>query len=186
MRIEWTFILFFNIALINLPNVFAQSTSNIGGVIQPAGLREPYGISDTRILESQTYITRHRRLGQETGIGSSFLQTTSPTSESSPALEPTRMPITQVVPSFVGKPKSIYGNAVKTPALSDETGDPYAQQFSFAQERGKSPALNNLSLQSILPYGESDGLIKSPITITEPLQHLNLHKTGGESSPILY
>ena len=161
-----------------LQNAYGQgTTSNISGVIQSPSMNEPYGINDTSILESQeAFSSRHHRLGQNTGIGSSFLQTTSPTSESSPALKAAPVPISHHLPQLPKKPVSIYGNVENTPALTETI-----QEFSSASTQPKqvSPALTNPSTQSSFT---TSALTKKPVTITEPLQQLNLHRTGGSST----
>ena len=69
--------------------VQAQSTVGNGTVFAPTlGESGPYGLNTPSGGATDTgFLTRHTRRGNETGIGNSFLQTTSPTSESSPAVE---------------------------------------------------------------------------------------------------
>jgi hypothetical protein len=172
----------FSCGCIILPSTYAQGISNIGGVIQPASMSEPYGVNDTNILNSQTYVTRHRRIGQDTGIGSSFLQTTSPTSESSPALQTTSVPVARTRLRFPQKPVSMYGNIEQTPALSGEISKQYASEFGIGQQKQRSPSLLGPAVQSQVSAVYSDGLVRKPIIITEPGQQLNLHRTGGGSS----
>lgn len=64
--------------------VFSQTVGNGTVFAPPAGAREAYGVNATQ--ESNiSYPTRHSLGGNGSGIGTSFIGTTSPTSESSPA-----------------------------------------------------------------------------------------------------
>ena len=74
---------------------YACGQDNLFGSVQSIGGRELYGINDASVLKSQTasatyypYATRHRRRGEDTGIGGSFLGTGAPTVESTPATVP--------------------------------------------------------------------------------------------------
>ena len=64
-----------------------QTTVGNGTVMAPtSGELEPYGVKSPEVSSQSEFSTRHFRRGNSSGIGGSFLQTTSPTSESSPAV----------------------------------------------------------------------------------------------------
>jgi hypothetical protein len=172
-----------------LPGAYAQG-DNVFGVVQSAGVREFYGINDLTVLKSQTaaagdysYVTRHRRRGEETGIGGSFIGTASPTVESTPALIPHSIaPVAHDVIPLPNAVPSIWGNVDKTPALYDSSNK---QLFDIGSERAMqksptSPALTNSSERSWT--ATQSPLIKKPATVIEPIEHLNLHHTGGNLS----
>ena len=73
----------------------AQSTSvGNGSAIAPsAGQQGDYGVnSQSSTTNQNSFVTRHNRRGDNPGIGSSFLGTTSPTAEGSPAIRPFAAP----------------------------------------------------------------------------------------------
>lgn len=94
------------------------------------GKSESYGIggNDIGAFKTESFNSRHNRLGTSTGIGSSFLQTTSPTSESRPATPTT-------FASFSGSGYQNYPlkEGGGSPALGDYAGGP---QGSFL---GRTP-----------------------------------------------
>ncbi|HEY9733130.1 MAG TPA: hypothetical protein V6C89_14530 [Drouetiella sp.] len=63
---------------------FSQTVGNGTIFAPPAGAREAYGINSPQDL-TVNFPTRHSLGGNGSGIGTSFIGTTSPTSESSPA-----------------------------------------------------------------------------------------------------
>lgn len=77
------FILLLSLSGLNSP-VFSQTVGNGTVFAPPAGAREAYGIN-APLDNSISYPTRHALGGNGSGIGTSFIGTTSPTSESSPA-----------------------------------------------------------------------------------------------------
>jgi hypothetical protein len=160
-----------------------EDTGNIGGVIESAGLRAPYGINDQTVLKSQDYMTRQHRRGNESGIGGSFLQTTSPTNESSPAVRRnTISPSVQGESAFLPKlPKSMYGNIEKSPALIIDINQESPTIYSEKQKAFSSPALTR-PIQQPSAMSQNEPPIKAPVM--EPLQHLNKHRTGGDSISI--
>ncbi len=84
--------------LIAVPASLAQAVGNGSSIAPSAGEREAYGVNDPQSSQAETaFATRHYSRGNATGIGGSFLGTTSPTSESSPALPaPTSQPLPRV------------------------------------------------------------------------------------------
>jgi hypothetical protein len=75
----------------------AQSQTVGNGTVfaPPAGAREAYGINAGAETTTGEFASTHHHRGNETGIGGSTIGTTSPTSESSPAvLRPSFIPNT--------------------------------------------------------------------------------------------
>ena len=155
-----------------LRSAYAQG-NNIFGVIKSPGAQESYGI----------YATRHHRRGEETGIGGSFVETTSDTSESSPAIIPHSIaPVVHNEIDTANELSSIYGNAHKTPALYSALTKQY---FDIGLEKGMqkpitSPALTAPSRSSWAAI--ESPLIKKPATVIEPIERINLHRTGGRTA----
>ncbi len=167
-----------------LPGAYAQA-EKVFGVIQSPGVQESYGINDLNILNSQTsasadytYATRHRRRGEATGIGGSFLGTTAVTVETTaPAIPSIIAPVVHNQAAISNQSLSIYGNVGKTPALY---GSLTKQYFDIDLDKAMqkpiiSPALTVHS-QSSWAAIESP-LIKKPAAVIEPLEQINLHRT---------
>lgn len=98
---------------------FAQSSVGNGSTIAPAaGQQGNYGINATTQSRVE-YPTRHFRRHDNTGIGSSFIGTTSPTSEGSPALRPTSTANApkSAMQFHLPKLESIFPEANANPAL---------------------------------------------------------------------
>lgn len=76
--------------LCSIPNAIAQTVGNGSAIAPSASQRENYGVNSqpTSSTNQNSFVTRHNRRGNNPGIGSSFLGTTSPTSEGSPATRP--------------------------------------------------------------------------------------------------
>ena len=103
-------------------SVSAQTVGNGSSIAPSAGQRESYGINVTQSDGAQTaFSTRHYNRGNDSGIGGSFIGTSSPTSESSPAL-PAPAPI-QTSPMQFRLPKleSAFSQATTNPALQPFT-----------------------------------------------------------------
>lgn len=67
--------------------VTGQATVGNGTTFTPpAGAQESYGIRDNSLTSEPSFTTRHYNRSNDLGIGGSFIGTTSPTSESSPAV----------------------------------------------------------------------------------------------------
>ncbi len=109
--------------LIVIPMAAASGVGN-GSTIGPsAGQLENYGINGMQSGGSETgYATRHYYRGNYSGIGGSFLQTTSPTSESTPAIQPATLSPTSTSAMQFRLPKldSVYLDE-KSPALQSFT-----------------------------------------------------------------
>jgi hypothetical protein len=106
--------------------------------------------------------TRHHRFGQQTGIGSSYLQTQSATTEDQPAFmyRPTALsPVvpTGVSPAFRGAATGTYSQILSSPALSSlESASPALSNSSAQSPLILAPALENVSppaLKSFSFYG---------------------------------
>jgi hypothetical protein len=105
-------IAFFGFALIATPNAICQPSRSGGAEAispQAPSMSEPYGINSTEGTSSvggAADISRHHRFGRETGIGSSYAQTQSTTSEEmAPLREPRQRPETPALtptPEFAG------------------------------------------------------------------------------------
>ena len=102
----------------------AQSNQLGNASVTPGSVSkyEPYGVnSATESAGSDPFLTRHRREGNEGGIGSSFLGTTSVTSESKPvgvetsALQ-SKSPAVPIQDSF--RPRTFSESMMYTPAFS--------------------------------------------------------------------
>ncbi|HEY9756096.1 MAG TPA: hypothetical protein V6C97_13095 [Oculatellaceae cyanobacterium] len=97
----------------------AQSTVGNGTVFAPTlGESGPYGLNTPAAGATDTgFLTRHSRRVAETGIGNSFLQTTSPTSESSPAVEVVSPQAARTSQIRLPKLESAFGSNFSSPAL---------------------------------------------------------------------
>jgi len=97
----------------------SQTVGNGSAIAPSAGEQEAFGITSASTEED--FPSRHMRRGQQSGIGSSFLQTTSPTSEGSPAaVRLTPAPISS--PQFrLPKLQSAFQEFRLTPALDNNT-----------------------------------------------------------------
>jgi hypothetical protein len=138
----------------------AQSTSvGNGSAIAPsAGQLENYGVnSQSPTANQNSFVTRHNRRGNNPGIGSSFLGTTSPTPEGSPATRPLT-PSAPVSTMQFRSPKlessfsqNSFNPALEsfTPALpnlpraSNALSSPATSASTFGNRFG-SPALENI------------------------------------------
>src|SRR5277367_6780075 len=166
MRIYWMTLLLVVVTITPSNLASAQviqgprQTVGNGSTISPsAGEQEAFGIASPSIQDD--FPSRHMRRSQQSGIGSSFLQTTSPTSESSPArvrLTPTpisspqfRLPKLQSAfqefrlnpaldnntPTFLGNTgQSSSSSALQTPTFSSSP-----PQFEEVPSFSKRPAL---------------------------------------------
>lgn len=112
-------------------SVFGQGfDTGIAGIVEPISVKEPYGINSVAgtamgsTPQGQSdYLTRSYRRGNESGIGSSFMQTNSPTNQSSPAKYRSEIsPVVHEVAPMPKELKSIYGKLETTPALQAEEG----------------------------------------------------------------
>jgi hypothetical protein len=137
------------------PMVKGASVGN-GSIISPAaGQLEDYGINGMQPSNLGTeYSTRHYHQGNYSGIGGSFLETTSPTSESTPATQsatPTATP-TSAIQFHLPKLDSGFSDLNTSPAL---------QSFTSA-----SPALPRAS--------EVNGLMNQSPSFPSDSSHLGL------------
>jgi hypothetical protein len=115
----------------------SQTTVGNGSVIAPApGELQPYGVNGMVTNTEGAFPTRHFRMTNSPGIGGSFLQTTSPTSESSPAV---------VIPSPNSTiVKSEYRSPSLERAYSGQSINPALRQISPALPAfPRSSALTN-------------------------------------------
>jgi hypothetical protein len=102
----------------------AQSNHLGNATVTPGSMSkyEPYGVNNAvESAGSDSFLTRHRREGNEGGIGSSFLGTTSVTSESKrvgveTSAVQTKSPAVPVQDSF--RPRTFSESMMYTPALS--------------------------------------------------------------------
>jgi hypothetical protein len=121
--------------------VEAQPTVGNGTVFAPSlGESGPYGLNVPAPGMVETgFLTRHSRRGSETGIGNSFLQTNSPTSESSPAVE-------------VVSPQAVRTSQIRLPKLESSFGSNY-----------NSPALDVFA--PTLPHTPRSAALSAPTTV---------------------
>jgi hypothetical protein len=82
--VKTTLFMFFSLLLCAGSPAHGQTVGNGTVFAPPAGARESYGINAPQ-QTTESFPTRHSSGGNGSGIGSSFIGTTSPTSESSPA-----------------------------------------------------------------------------------------------------
>lgn len=95
---------------------FAQSTVGNGTVFAPTlGESGPYGLNSP--ATDTGFLTRHSRREAQTGIGNSFLQTTSPTSESSPAVKVVSPQAARTSQIRLPQLESAFGSNFSSPAL---------------------------------------------------------------------
>jgi len=100
-----------------------QTVGN-GTVFAPAaGAREGYGINSSDQTTAPDYPSMHTRGGNGSGIGSSFIRTTSPTAESSPAVSQ---------PSFVADTVQQFHLPKLDSGFSETLGNPALQMFNPA------------------------------------------------------
>jgi hypothetical protein len=100
-----------------LSPVFCQTVGNGTVFAAPSGAKEGYGINSADSRSSMSFPSRHSSGGNGSGIGSSFIGTTAPTSESSPAISrPAFVPDT-VVQFHLPKLDSAFSQSTVTPAL---------------------------------------------------------------------
>lgn len=95
---------------------YCQTVGNGTVFASPAGARESYGINATQ-ENAISYPTRHTPGGSGSGIGTSFIGTTSPTSESSPAVSRPAFVADTVQQFHLPKLDSNYSGDSTTPAL---------------------------------------------------------------------
>lgn len=125
------------------------------------GRAESYGInSPSDIAASESFSTRHSRMGNSTGIGSSTLQTTSPTSESSASLS------TKFSRTYFSSPPAAslnplssyttditkYGNAINSYDYNNLYRANYLNAISPSGESmfsGFSPAMQSIELPTL-------------------------------------
>jgi hypothetical protein len=102
-----------------LTPVFCQTVGN-GTIFTPAaGAKEAYGVNSAESGSSISFPTRHSSGGNGNGIGSSFIGTTSPTSESSPAVARPAFVADTVVQFHLPKLDSTFSQNTSTPALQN-------------------------------------------------------------------
>ncbi len=129
----------------------AQQTVGNGTVMAPsAGQREAYDLNNAETSGQSDFATRHFRRGTSAGIGGSFLQTTSPTSESSPAMR-----------QIDQQPQT--ANQIRLPVI----------QSSFSATT-INPALN--SFTPALPQAPSSSALIAPSTGAAPF---GSQRSGG-------
>jgi hypothetical protein len=119
-RLSHYFVIALTIYLCTIANAYGQSSVGNGSSIAPAaGQQGNYGINNPSAV-GVDYRTRHFRRRDNTGIGSSFLGTTSPTSEGSPALRSVSPATTQTSALQFRLPKleSIFPESNINPALN--------------------------------------------------------------------
>ncbi len=117
----------------------AQTVGNGSAIAPSAGQLGNYGINAAPTTGTQsTFRTRHYRRGNNSGIGNSFLGTTSPTSESSPATNPVSVPTAAQSTTQVRLPKL-------ESAFSESTPNPAFESFTPALPHlpGSSSALSS-------------------------------------------
>jgi len=100
----------------------AQTVGNGSSIAPSAGQREAYGINEIQENQSETaFATRHFKRGNDTGIGGSFIGTTSPTSESSPAQQSPAPQSAAAMQFRLPKLESAFSTAPSNPALQSFT-----------------------------------------------------------------
>jgi hypothetical protein len=131
-----------------------RETVGNGSVIAPAaGAREPYGINNAP--PTPEFLTRQFKRGQFSGIGESFLQTTSPTSESSPARAvPVRAPAISTSQFRLPKVESAFPEFRLSPALGENT-------TTFSKLKIESPAAPAPEAPSFVAPSQSTEYIPS-------------------------
>jgi len=106
-----------SLAVMTISPGLSQTVGN-GTVFSPAaGAREGYGINSTDQESANGYPSLHIRGGNGSGIGSSFIRTTSPTAESSPAVTRPAFVADTVQQFHLPKLDSGFSAAPGTPAL---------------------------------------------------------------------
>lgn len=136
----------------------AQTSVGNGSVIAPApGELQPYGVNGMATNATGAFPTRHFRVTNSPGIGGSFLETTSPTSESSPAIV--------IPPPTYGQVKTQY----RSPSL----------ERAYTSE-AINPALK--SITPALPAFPKSSALTNPMTSPPSLSAEN-SRLGAESLP---
>jgi hypothetical protein len=136
----------------------AQTSIGNGSVIAPApGELQPYGVNGMTTNTEGAFPTRHFRMTNSPGIGGSFLETTSPTSESSPAV---------LIPPANSGP-------VKTPYRSPSLERAYTSEAI-------NPALKSIS--PALPAFPKSSALTNPLT-NPPSLSAESSRLGTESLP---
>lgn len=136
--------------LCSATSISAQTVGN-GSTIGPsAAERENYGVNSQPISSTNqnSFVTRHNRRGNNPGIGSSFLSTTSPTSEGSPATRPVAVySAPQSAEQFrLPKLESAFSGSSYNPAL--ESFSPALPRLPRTSSALSSPTNNNPSFGS--------------------------------------
>jgi len=116
MRFYFAIALAIPICAITDAPAFCQTVGNGTVFASPAGARESYGINATP-ENAISYPTRHTSGGNGSGIGTSFIGTTSPTSESSPAVSRPAFVADTVQQFHLPKLDSYYSGDPTSPAL---------------------------------------------------------------------
>jgi hypothetical protein len=125
----------------------SQTVGNGAVFAPPAGAREAYGINAGAETTIGQFASRHNRRGNETGIGGSTIGTTSPTSESSPAVSRQSFFPNTVQQFHLPKLDSAYSQSdistalqmfspalptmPKSTALTDPLANPFARPNTF-------------------------------------------------------
>ncbi len=145
------------VCISTIGSAHAQTSVGNGSSIAPAaGQTGNYGINSPSQAGVE-YRTRHFRRRDNTGIGSSFIGTTSPTSEGSPALRPAT-PIaapTSALQYRLPKLESIFPEANNNPAL--DTFSPALPQLPRSSAL-TSPTMNVSSFQREFSTSTQDDL----------------------------
>ena len=130
----------------SLSHTDAQTVGNGSAIAPSAAQRENYGINSPQSLTNQTlFVSRHNRRGNNSGIGSSFLGTTSPTAEGSPATRPVSVySVLQSSEQFrLPKLESAFSQSSFNPAL--ETFSPALPRLPKVSNALSSPMINNIN-----------------------------------------
>jgi hypothetical protein len=124
------------VALTAMPCYAQQVRSGLGNstVIEPVNGADPYGINRVNsAVAGDVMATRHRPTGQGSGIGGSYMGTTSVTSETRPVGEP------------------VLVQPVRTPTIEHGSGFSVPGKNLFSQSMMSSPATSNPSNMPAFP-----------------------------------
>lgn len=115
--IFWSILLSFFAGLLATVPASGQTVGNGTVFAPPAGAKEGYGINSDDQGSAPNYPSTHTRGGNGSGIGSSFIGTTSATAESSPAVSRPSFVADTAVQFHLPKLDSGFSEVSSNPAL---------------------------------------------------------------------
>jgi hypothetical protein len=143
----------------NRPVLAQAPTVGNGSAIVPSASRmEKYGINGLQETGAEAiYSTRHYRRENRSGIGGSFLQTASPTSESSPAMiSPSASPTLRIHTNTIRSAniEPIYSSNINSPALQSFSANNMSESRALSSPTASPPSFSNSQIESLSSFNK--------------------------------